>query len=366
MQGIFAEAYQRLQGRTGSGILKGQKAIDEMNDAMKKGQLNSDKMLPLVAQIAKQMAAGGIDEARMASWAEENRFYNQLRAGRDAFRKGGGEEGLKFFWQMMQNFSSWFEANGALLGGYFESAVRWLDTFRLGVYEFIQFAVTGNENSLVEWVREWGINLVALRDSVMTIIGQVEAIFRGGQDSSWLNILTTKLQNFSIALQEMFVQLSEMLDGVQRFANGYQKWADAPLWRKLTLTAFEGQGMMIEGAAKATWNAGQATLVGGGALMDLATKSTPNGTDYQMRGNGKGGYSNQTWIPTAPSELATRPSDVNPEIPRVSKLDVRLDVQGNQELIAALMDERAKVAFPVLLSSEIAKQVVNAPKSGSR
>ena len=263
---------------------------------------------------------------------------------------------------------TWFANTGAALGRAFETSIYWLDAFKAGVYELSQFVSTGEHNSFTDWASSWGVNLVALRDGVIGLYEQVETIFKGGEDSSWVKTLTTKLQNFTIALQEMFVQLSEMLEGVQRFAYGYQKWSDAPLWRKLTLTAFEGQGMMIQGAAKATWNAGQATLVGAGAGMDLVTKSTSNAvSDYQLYGNSRGGYNSpivNDMGRMSPEQYATatRRQDFQAVSSPVQSHVVKLEVTGNAEMISALMDEKTRTQLPILLSSEIAKAVVGAPK----
>ena len=295
MMPIFAEAWQRLQGRTGDKKLTGQKALEELLKAIENRQLIASKILPVVEKIAREKSAGSIEARKESSEGQRATFMNQIIKGWQNFTEGGGESGLQFFWQMMQRMGQWWIDNGSSLGSAFETAVYWLDAVRLGAYELASFVRTGENNSFVEWASEWGINLQEFRNSVMGMVNQVVQIFKGGEDSSWIKTITTKLQNFSIALQEMFVQLSEMLEGIQRFAYGYQKWSDAPLWRKLTLTAFEGQGMMIQGAAKATWNAGQATLVGGGALMDLATKNTSNAiSEYQLYGDGKGGFTPRT------------------------------------------------------------------------
>ena len=64
MQGIFAEAYQMSLGRSPSEMKQGQKAIEELNKAMEKGQAISAKILPHVAEIAKRMAEPGLAEAR--------------------------------------------------------------------------------------------------------------------------------------------------------------------------------------------------------------------------------------------------------------------------------------------------------------
>jgi tape measure domain-containing protein len=368
MKQLFAEAYQMSLGRTGNALLKGEKAITELADAMKKGAVKSAKVLPYLEELMRRDSAPGLSQARTSSIAEQNRFRNQVDQGWKNFSSGGGEQGVAFFWQMMQKMGTWWVDNGATLGGYFESAVRWLDTFRLGVYEFFQFTKTGETNSFVEWVSGFGINLEAFRVEFVKMFENISRIFGGvGEETD----LKTRIQNFGLRLQEILAEVNVVLAGIARFIEAtrglsekkwYESYALLNPFSDLSKRSREAAGGIMQAVGGVTG----ATTSAAGVFTDQVGVTSPTRTDYSLFGNGKGGYNNKTWIPTAPSELATRPSDVNPEIPRVSKLDVRLDVQGNQELIAALMDERAKAAFPVLLSSEIAKQVVNAPISGSR
>ena len=135
MKQLFAEAYQMSLGRSGSAILKGEKAITELTDAMKKGAVKSAKVLPYLEELMRRDSAAGLVEARGSSVAEQNRFRNQVSEGWMNFSKGGGETGIAYFWQMMQKMGQWWIDNGSTLGRYFESAMIGLDAFRLSVME---------------------------------------------------------------------------------------------------------------------------------------------------------------------------------------------------------------------------------------
>lgn len=92
---IFAEAWQILNG----GDLKGSAATDALLTAMERGQVYSDKILPVVGKLMKASAASGIDAARTSSIAEQARAENAQTASLDTFSKNGGEAGFARFWQ---------------------------------------------------------------------------------------------------------------------------------------------------------------------------------------------------------------------------------------------------------------------------
>lgn len=490
MQGIFAEAYQRSIGRTGDQILKGQKGIEELNKAMEKGQAISAKVLPYVAEIAKKMAAVGLEEARGTSFAEQNRAMNTGAEGWKAFRSGGGEEGVAFFWRMMQRMADWWASNGDSLGAAFNKAMLWMDAFRLGIYEAFQFAKNGESNSFVEWVSGFGINLHEVRKELVNILDQIGNIFglgRGGEGDT----LISRVQNFSIRLVNILSVVGEMLKSVSDFMDQYRIYRNAPMFSAEKARAgfnMIGQfGNVIGGTAQAT---GQAA----GMLTDIVGATEPGRTDYRMYGNANQGFEGKTiyggpnpdrvydsrrssyesgfkrevpkidipsfnlkdtanplviknsamsgktpfsgnyandpmnptgyhnsWKPSvsvedvktlgnallgsgvkAPMNPATvfkpeqqiptfkpqefgrivpqtplrqdswnRPTPQDTLAPRPAlqqqetkqNLNIKIEVNGNAEVIGALMDERARTQFPLLLASEITRQVVNAPKT---
>lgn len=370
MQSIFAKAYQMSLGRTGDMIKEGQPAIEELGDAMKKGNVYSSKVLPYVAEIAKQMAEPGLAEARGASFAQQNRFMNQLTTGWMNFSSGGGESGIAFFWQMMQRIGSWWIENGSAIGQAFETSMYWLDAFRLGVYEFISFAKSGESNSFVQWASSWGINLTALRDEVVKIFTELGRIFGVGEGMD----LKTKIQNFSLRLKDILASVGEMLGHIATFLsvanklserNWYESFAMFNPFSDVSKETRQGMGAVL-GAGGSVIGA---TKSAAGVLTDTVGLTNPNYSDYARYGNARGGYgfnnpaTPSPWTPTTPTDISggmTRRSDFTPS--QNVNHTVKLEVTGNAEVLGALMDERAKAQFPVLLSNEIARQVVQAPK----
>ena len=298
MQGIFAEAYQRSIGRTGDQIKQGQKGIEELNDAMKNGNVLSAKVLPYVAEISKRMAAGGIDEARKASFAEENRFKNQATSGWKNFREGGGESGVAFFWQMMQRMGQWWIDNGSSLGSAFETAVYWLDAVRLGAYELASFVRTGENNSFVEWASEWGINLQEFRNEILkslkslTIIGDMFGL--NGQVD-----LKTRIQNFGVRIQEILQEVNVVLEGIAQFLIAarqlkQRKWYEAYAVLNPFSEVSKEQRASVGGLWQAVKGVFGATISAAGVVTDQVNVTNPNKTEYQVYGDGKGGFTPRT------------------------------------------------------------------------
>src|SRR5690554_3947289 len=70
-----------------------------MYKAMERGEVSSDKILPIVGKLMKASAASGIDAARTSSIAEQARAENAQIALLDTFSKNGGEAGFARFWR---------------------------------------------------------------------------------------------------------------------------------------------------------------------------------------------------------------------------------------------------------------------------
>ena len=374
MQGIFAQAYQRSLGRSGGQIKEGQKGIEELNDAMKKGNVLSAKVLPFVAEIAKQMATGGLNEARMSSFAEQNRFRNQLSQGWKNFGEGGGEKGLAYFWRMMQQMGTWWMDNGATMGRYFESAMIGLDAFRLSVMEVWQFLSKGEHNSITDWARSLGIDVDIIRESLLRLKDAILKLL--GIDS---NNVGTILETIIDRLIVFINRLQEIANGATRVVNGVnsivrpssgvmtpteatnfsQSIRNNGLSLKDTLMSdFDNRlnGSRLGGLWNILGGTKDATVSATGALVDLGTGSggkpiplPPSVPSWKPEGWG-----------TTPADVgATRRSDFAPQ--QVNH-NVRLEVTGNAEVIGALMDEKSKAQFPIFFSQELTKAMVQAPK----
>lgn len=356
---------------------EGQKAIEELNDAMKKGNVLSEKVLPFVAEIAKQMAAGGIEEARLSSFSQQNRFMNQLRTGRNAFRQNGGESGVAFFWQMMQKMGTWWTSNAAGLGRAFETTMYWLDAFRLGVYEFAQFISNGTHNSFTDWVRSLGVDVDAIRDALLRLRDSILKLL-GINSTNVSTILETIIDRLIIFVN----RLQEIANGATRAVNGIGQVKEATVDKnqKYLSSDFIGRTKMfteeaLRNVANMTpfgkiINANRPTMLGGigeiiGGTKDATAAAT--GALYDL-GTGQGNKllplppTVPSWTPTTPADLSTgmtRRSDFGNSTQNVN---VKLEVQGNAEVINALIDDRTRAQFPVFLSQELTKAIVQAPK----
>jgi hypothetical protein len=282
-------------GRTGDALKKGQPAIEELGDAMKKGNVYSAKVLPYVAEIAKQMAEPGLQEARGASFAQQNRFMNQLSQGWKAFSQGGGESGVAFFWQMMQRMGQWWIDNGSALGKAFETSMYWLDAVRLGVYEFTSFMKTGENNSFVEWASSWGVNLEAYRAEISQMFKTLGEIFgvTDGLD------LKTRIQNFGIRLQEILREVNVVLEGISRFMNAARvlydkKWYESYAGLNPFSDYSKQQREAAAGFYQAVGGVFGATKSAAGAMTDQVGITSVDRTDYKVYGNAAGGFTPAT------------------------------------------------------------------------
>ena len=292
MQGIFAQAYQASLGRTGDQALKGQKAIEELNKAMEKGQAISAKILPYVAIIAKEMAEPGLAEARMTSYAEQARFDNQIARGWANFRKGGGEEGLAYFWRMMQEMGSWWESNGDRLGGYFKILMVDLNTLRVGLKEFAEFAWSGKENDLTKILQEkLGIDALVIREHIVQIGKQIADIFERlaialgfKKDGSYLEGVADKFGVFVGNLSRILEHINTMLVAIERFMVARNNFSALPLQTKAFAflpgtpgnkefaEMFSASSSLIYHGVGATFGAGKATV---DAVIGDASPSKP-------------------------------------------------------------------------------------------
>jgi hypothetical protein len=94
---IFAEAYQIQTG----GSLTGQEASAALIDAMQKGQVKSADILPIVARLMSERAAGGLEAARTSLTAEQMRFQNEQTRQLRAFTEAGGSSGFARLFRSM-------------------------------------------------------------------------------------------------------------------------------------------------------------------------------------------------------------------------------------------------------------------------
>ena len=92
---VFAQAYSEM---TGSG-LQGQEALAKFYEDIGKGNIESAKILPIVARILSERAAPKIDVMKKSSIAEQARSQNMQTQMLESFSKAGGETGFARLWR---------------------------------------------------------------------------------------------------------------------------------------------------------------------------------------------------------------------------------------------------------------------------
>lgn len=97
---VIAQAYQESIG----GKLTGQKAEAALIEAMKKGLVETAKVMPIATRIFGEQAAGGIDQYLTTTGAQHNRFRNAITSSIAIFGKGGFDEGMMRFFKFMADF----------------------------------------------------------------------------------------------------------------------------------------------------------------------------------------------------------------------------------------------------------------------
>lgn len=100
VKAIIADAYQESTG----GKLTGQKAEAALIEAMKKGLVETAKVMPLVTERMGIAAAGGKEAYLRTTGAQHNRFRNSMTNAVEVFGAGGFDEGMMRFFKFMADF----------------------------------------------------------------------------------------------------------------------------------------------------------------------------------------------------------------------------------------------------------------------
>lgn len=375
MKQLFAEAYQMSMGRTGAGVLKGEKAITELTDAMKKGAVKSAKVLPYLEELMRRDSAAGLAEARNSSVSQQNRFRNQVSEGWMNFSKGGGEAGVSYFWQMMQRFGEWWKSNGFVLGRYFHAAVIGLDAFRLSMMEMWQFITTGQHNSITDWARSLGIDVDAIREALLRLRDAVLKLL--GIDST--NV-STILETIIERLITFVNRLQEIANGATRAVNGLGQIKEASVDKnqKYMSSGFIDRTKMFVGEALRNVvdmtpfgkiiNANRPTVFGGIGEVIGGTKdatAAAMGSLYDL-GTGSGNKSMplsptpSAWKPTG---WGTSPSQVESVVRRTDNssgtsqnINLKVTFDGSADVLGLIDKTKLYTEIATVVDSKRAKE----------
>lgn len=241
MMGIFAEAWQRVQGREGDSIKRGEAAHKELLKAMEDGKVTTAKILPYVEEIAKKQASRGIDQARESAFAEKNRFLNQITAGWQNFAQAGGSNAVSMWWQAFQIIGRWWEDNGSEIGQRFLNFTIWINHMVNQVRDLFATILTGNVNDTSEKLREWGIDVLQIRELFIKAKDAVTALWNGIEtvlgitNRTDMGVVQSRFVGWTQGLINLFMSITEVIRGIG-----------------LILQGNIAEGISV--AAKGTWN----------------------------------------------------------------------------------------------------------------
>ena len=281
MKMLMAEAYQRSLGRTGDKVATGEKALNELTDAMKKSQVKTAKIFPLLIELLQREAEKGLDEARQGPEAQRNRFLNKIEGFWEKFTMYGGKGGVGSFWIEMQRFGDWIEARGPVLGAYFEAMVAWIRVFTEAASQAVDFMKTGKENELSEIVKGWGIDVSAARNTIVGIFTELKTMFLGITDSTGFSkdgkfgeSLKDKIVTFTNNLLSILESIHKFLFHINQAIDSFSDFSKLPWYRKpVALIPFTEESKMLgKGLAHsgtALYHSGSVTAKAVGTVGDV-------------------------------------------------------------------------------------------------
>lgn len=191
---LFAEAYQRQLG----GNLTGGKAIQALNDAMKKGQVKGD-ILTFAAQIAGQRAAPTLAVASKASQAEQGRFQNAVSDTAILASNNGVEEGFARIFRTLSTGLN--ESNGLVrtLADGFNKATVEAEKLLLFPQSF-QRALEGRDSLVADWL---GVDATKQLREDWTQIKILWDQIAGMQTPEWMPTLKSTAQEIAGILNQI-------------------------------------------------------------------------------------------------------------------------------------------------------------------
>lgn len=144
---VFARAYQEFIGGNKSGA----EASQALKDAMKKGQVKTGDVLPIVTRMLAEMAAPTLEKSKTSSQSEQGRYQNSLNELATMASNSGVEEGFARIFRTLNAGLS--ESNGMVRGlaEGFNEATKWADDLLLFPQSFIR-ALEGRDSVVADWL----------------------------------------------------------------------------------------------------------------------------------------------------------------------------------------------------------------------
>lgn len=144
---VFARAYQEFIGGNKSGA----EASQALKDAMKKGQVKTGDVLPIVTRMLAEMAAPTLEKSKTSSQSEQGRYQNSINELATIASNSGVEEG---FARIFRTLNAGLSESGGLvrtLSEGFNEATKWADDLLLWPQDFVR-ALEGRDSLIADWL----------------------------------------------------------------------------------------------------------------------------------------------------------------------------------------------------------------------
>lgn len=195
---IFAEAWQKKTG----GNKTGADAMQELKDAMKKGQVKTGDVLPIVTDILRQRAAPTLEISKRSSQSEQARLQNTSNELSTVASSNGVEEG---FARIFRTLNAGLSESGGLVKSIAESfneVTKWADDFLLWPQSFAR-ALEGKDSLVADWL---GVDSTLKADwkEIKDTIKEIGAT----QMPSWLPTLQSTSKEIAASLHAIATLLN--------------------------------------------------------------------------------------------------------------------------------------------------------------
>lgn len=219
---VFAESYAEM---TGSG-LAGQEALAKFYEDIEKGNIESAKILPIVARILSERAAPKIDIMKKSSIAEQARSQNMQTQMLESFSKAGGETGFARLWRTATDAMREMDRVMPNIGQIFDKGTYFFRQLIL-LPQSIGRMFDGRDSNFQKWLLgqgETGETIMQMMFNMRDILKEIgelggksyegwKMLFDLFKDSGALGVFLNKLKTYQESLLETLKAINKLADG---------------------------------------------------------------------------------------------------------------------------------------------------------
>ena len=360
---VFAESYAEM---TGSGLV-GQEALAKFYEDISKGNIESAKILPIVARILSERAAPKIDIMKKSSIAEQARSQNMQTQMLESFSKAGGETGFARLWRTATDAMREMDRVMPNIGQIFDKGTYFFRQLIL-LPQSIGRMFDGRDSNFQKWLfgqGETGETIMQMMFNIRDILKEVGEL--GGKSYEGWKMLFDLFKD-SGALQTVLNTLKEIQTSLLLTLQSMNK---------LTSGDFSGAGEALKQALSIGLRNSPAGMLGRGLGYDpLATTAKQGLEPFDQEQVKRSALNNPSsvrygWTPEmydenaknmAQESMMQRNMDAyGTRLPGVMKVEVKLDAN-----ITAEKSEDVANTFVKMLDDKLQQTLTSYGYSGAQ